>query len=329
MIALYFAWPVACGDTVVVKPSELCPMTMAKLTELAAKSGLPKGVLNLVNGAAEVGHHLVTHPDVAGVTFVGSSPIAKLVYEAATSHGKRAQCQGGAKNHALIMKDASLGDYLPNLVTSCFANASQRCFAVSNILVHEDIYEEFKGQFVKAARRIRLGFGMDPTATMGPVASRQALDRLLAYVEGAIQEGANVVLDGRKPQVEGFPNGYFMGPTILEAEPGMRVFEDEVFGPVRCLKRVRSMHEAIEIINQSSYGHTAVIYTNNGGLAREFTRLTNVGQVGINVGTPAPVAFYPIGGRRSSYYGPLRARGRDAIDFYTDKKVVVSRWPVG
>lgn len=327
MISLYFTWPVACGNTVVVKPSELCPMTMTKLTELAEKSGFPKGVLNVVHGGGQVGHSLVTHPDVAGVTFIGSSPVARKVYEAATAHGKRAQCQGGAKNHALIMKDADLDEFMPNLMTSCFANASQRCFAVSNILVHKERYKEFKKHFVDAARQIKVGYGLDPGVTMGPVVSRESLDRLLAYVDEAVEEGATLVLDGRNPGVDGFPNGYFLGPTILEAEPGMRVFEDEVFGPVRCLKMVESMEEAVEIINQSPYGHTAVVYTGNGGLAREFIRLADVGQVGINVGTPAPIAFYPVGGRKSAFYGPLRGRGRDAIDFYTDKKVVVSRWP--
>ena len=327
MISLYFTWAVACGNTVVIKPSERCPMTMARLAELAEESGFPRGVLNVVNGGGEVGHRLVTHPDVAGVTFIGSSPVAKKVYEAATAHGKRAQCQGGAKNHVLVMKDANLGEYLSNLVTACFANASQRCFAVSNVLIHKDIYDQFKTEFVDAVKAINLGFGLDSDSTMGPVVSREALDKLHEYVSDAVEGGATLVLDGRNPEVAGYPNGYFMGPTILEAEPGMRVFEEEVFGPVRCLKRVESMEEAVQIINNSSFGHTAAIYTASGGQAREFARLTNVGQVGINVGTPAPIAFYPVGGRKTAFYGPLRGRGNDAIDFYTDKKVVVSRWP--
>jgi malonate-semialdehyde dehydrogenase (acetylating)/methylmalonate-semialdehyde dehydrogenase len=327
MISLYFTWPVACGNTVVIKPSELCPMTMVKLAELAEQSGFPPGVINVVQGGGRVGHQLVTDADVAGVTFIGSSPVARKVYEAATSHGKRAQCQGGAKNHALMMEDANLDQFMDNLITSCFANASQRCFAVSNILVHKPLYEEFKTRFVAAARQIKLGYGMDPGVTMGPVVSKQSLEKLLAFIEEAEKGGASILLDGRNPQVDGYPDGYFLGPTILEAEPGMRVFDEEVFGPVRCLKAVEGMDEAVEIINSNSFGHSAVIYTSNGGMAREFTRLTNVGQVGINVGTPAPIAFYPVGGRRTAFYGPLRGRGKDAIDFYTDKKVVVSRWP--
>lgn len=326
MIALYFVWAIACGNTVVVKPSELCPMTMLRITELAEESGFPKGVLNVLNGGGEVGHQLVTHPDVAGVSFVGSSKVAEQVFRAAAAHGKRAQCQGGAKNHALVMKDARLDKVLPNILGSCFGNSGQRCFALSNLLVHEEIYGEFKEMFTKAAQEIRLGFGMDKDVTMGPVVSKASLEALLAYVEGAIEQGARLILDGRNPKVQGYPDGHFMGPTVLEAEPHMTVFREEVFGPVRCLKPVKDMEEAIQILNRQPFGHTAVIYTESGGHAREFIREANVGQVGVNVGTPAPIAFYPVGGRRISFYGSLRGRANDAVDFYTDKKVIVSRW---
>jgi malonate-semialdehyde dehydrogenase (acetylating)/methylmalonate-semialdehyde dehydrogenase len=327
MIPLYFTWPIACGNTVVIKPSELTPLTTAKLVELLNDSGLPNGVLNLINGRGDIGQSLITHPNVVGVTFVGSSAIAEKVYQLATGLGKRAQCQGGAKNHALVMNDIDLMEVLTNLVGSCFGHTSQRCFAISNILVHENIYEVFKQKFVEAAKDIKLGFGLDASVTMGPVVSRAALEKLMSHVENAIREGATLLLDGRNPKVEDYPSGYFMGPTILEAEPEMEVFTHETFGPVRCLKMVKDLQEAVQIINSSPFGHTAVIYTKDGGWAREFTRLTNVGQVGINVGTPAPIAFYPVGGRKISFYGDLRGRANDAVDFYTDKKVVVSRWP--
>ena len=326
MIALYFVWAVACGNTAVVKPSELCPMTMLRITELAEESGFPKGVLNVLNGGGEVGHQLVTHPDVAGVSLVGSSKVAEKVFRAAAAHGKRAQCQGGAKNHALVMNDARLDKVLPNIVRSCFGNTGQRCFALSNLLVHEEIYDQFKEMFTKAAQEIKLGFGLEEGVTMGPVVSKASLEKLLSYVEGAIQQGARLIFDGRNPKVQRYPDGYFLGPTILEAEPDMTVFREEVFGPVRCLKAVKDMEEAIEIINRDPFGHTAVIYTESGGHAREFIREVNVGQVGINVGTPAPIAFYPVGGRKISFYGSLRGRANDAVDFYTDKKVIVSRW---
>ncbi len=326
MIALYFTWPIACGNTVVVKPSELCPMTTLRITELVEESGLPPGVLNVVNGGPLVGERLTVHPDVAGVTFVGSSKVAEAVYRSATSHGKRAQCQGGAKNHVLVMDDAVLDQVMPNVVNSCFGHTSQRCFAVSNILVHEKIYEQFRDRFIAACKDLTLGGGLDPGVDMGPVVSKASLEKLHQAVEQGLKEGASFLLDGRDPKVEKYPNGYFFGPTLLEAGPGAFVFREEVFGPVRCIKKVTGLAEAVEIINQSPFGHTAVIYTENGGYARAFIRAVDTGQVGVNVGTPAPIAFFPVGGRKASFYGSHRGRANDAVDFYTDKKVVVTRW---
>ena len=326
MIALYFTWPIACGNTVVVKPSELCPMTMLRITELAEESGFPKGVLNVVNGGPGVGERLCTHPDIQGVTFVGSSRVAEMVYRTATSHGKRAQCQGGAKNHVLVMDDANLDEAIPNIVNSCFGHTSQRCFAVSNILVSDKIYVPFREQFIAACKELKLGSGHEAGTNMGPVVNKPALDRLYKSVDKALEEGASIILDGRSPQINDYPNGFFFGPTLLEVEPDNFAFKEEIFGPVRCLKKVKTLQEAIEIINSSAYGHTGVIYTQNGGWARHFIRNVNTGQIGVNVGTPAPIAFYPVGGRKVSFYGSHRGRANDAIDFYTDKKVVVTKW---
>jgi malonate-semialdehyde dehydrogenase (acetylating) / methylmalonate-semialdehyde dehydrogenase len=326
MIALYFTWPVACGNTVIIKPSELCPMTMLKMMEIAEECGFPPGVLNVVNGGPEVGARLCSHPDIAGVTFVGSSKIAELVYRTASSHGKRVQCQGGAKNHVFVMSDARLDDAIPNIVNSCFGHSSQRCFAVSNILVHADIYDEFMEGFLASCKALKLGGGLDAGVDMGPVVSKSALERLVSAVDRALQEGARLLLDGRNPSVEKYPDGFFMGPTVLEAAPDMWAFRDEIFGPVRCAARVSGMEEAIKIINASPFGHTAVIYTESGGLARKFIRDCDTGQVGVNVGTPAPIAFYPVGGRKISFFGSHRGRANDAVDFYTDKKVIVERW---
>jgi malonate-semialdehyde dehydrogenase (acetylating)/methylmalonate-semialdehyde dehydrogenase len=283
-------------------------------------------VLNVVNGGPGVGEKMCTHPDVIGVTFVGSSRIAEIVYRTATSHGKRAQCQGGAKNHVVVMDDSPLETIIPTVVNSCFGHTGQRCFAVSNVLVHEKVYDEFRDGFIRACKALKLGGGMDEGVDMGPVVSRDALDRLHQAIEKGLEEGARILLDGRNPGVEEYPNGFFLGPTVLEAEPGTFVFTEEVFGPVRCLKKVSGLAEAIEIVNASPYGHTAVIYTENGGLARRFIREVNTGQVGVNVGTPAPIAFYPVGGRKVSLFGSHRGRANDAVDFYTDKKVVVTRW---
>jgi malonate-semialdehyde dehydrogenase (acetylating)/methylmalonate-semialdehyde dehydrogenase len=326
MIALYFTWPVACGNTVVVKPSELCPMTMLRIAEIAEESGFPPGVMNVVNGGPSVGERLCSHPDVAGVTFVGSSRVAEMVYKYATTLGKRAQCQGGAKNHVVVMPDAVLDEVIPNLVNSCFGHTSQRCFAVSNVLVHEEIYDAFRDRFLEACKALKLGGGMDPEVDMGPVISSAALERLHVAIENGVKHGATLLLDGRHPHVEKYPNGFFLGPTVLEAEPDTFVFTEEIFGPVRCIRKFSSLTEAIEIVNRSPFGHTAVIYTETGGWARHFAREVETGQVGINVGTPAPIAFYPVGGRKISFYGSHRGRANDAIDFYTDKKVVVTRW---
>jgi malonate-semialdehyde dehydrogenase (acetylating)/methylmalonate-semialdehyde dehydrogenase len=326
MIPLYFSWAVACGNSVVVKPSELCPLTTVRMVELAEKCGFPAGVINVVLGGVPAVQQLVAHRDIAGVSFVGSSRAAEAVYTRASQHGKRAQCQGGAKNHLVVTDSARLDKCMPNLVNSAFGQASQRCFAGSNVLAVAGRYEEVRDRFVGAAEAIRLGDVSGDGMAMGPVISRDSLERAYAAIENAIEQGAKVLLDGRKAQVDRRPDGFWLGPTILEAEPGMTIFDDELFGPVRCIKSVQDVDEAVEIVNRSTFGHSAVIYTESGGAAKDFARRVNVGQVGVNVGTPAPIAFYPVGGRKTSFFGTLRGRANDAIDFYTDKKVIVSTW---
>ena len=205
-------------------------------------------------------------------------------------------------------------------------NASQRCFAGSNLLVYDEVWDDVVPRLLDEVRDLRLGHGMDPSTTMGPVISERALRMLEESVETAVGQGADLVLDGRGATVERYPGGFWLGPTMLLAEPGMDVFDRELFGPVRCLRRVQGLEEALEIVNASTYGHTAVVYTEQGGVAREFRQRAQVGQVGINVGTPAPIAFYPVGGRKTSLFGSHRGRANDAVDFYTDKKVVVTTW---
>jgi malonate-semialdehyde dehydrogenase (acetylating)/methylmalonate-semialdehyde dehydrogenase len=326
MIPLYFSWAVACGNAVIVKPSELCPLTTVRIAELAERSGFPPGVVNVVLGDARVVQQLVSHPEVAGVSFVGSSRAAEAVYVSASQHGKRAQCQGGAKNHLVVTESARLEDCLDNLVNSTFGQASQRCFAGSNVLVVGERYEDFRERFVAAAAAITLGDDSDGPVKMGPLISKDSLERAHVEIDHAIEEGARVLLDGRNVKVDRYPGGYWLGPTVVEAEPGMRIFDQELFGPVRCLKSIADIDEAVSIINRSAFGHSAVIYTESGGAAKQFARRVNVGQVGVNVGTPAPIAFYPVGGRKSSFFGTLRGRANDAVDFYTDKKVIVSTW---
>jgi malonate-semialdehyde dehydrogenase (acetylating)/methylmalonate-semialdehyde dehydrogenase len=326
MNPLYCGWALACGNPIILKPNQNCPMTVNAIAELV-KDCFPKGVFNVLNGSgSKVGDGLIRHPGTVGVTFVGSSTVAEQVYKAATSLGKRAQCQGGADNMVLVAKDAILDEVVSNLASSCFGHTSQRCFAVSNILVVDEVYEKVKALFIEESKKYKLGYGMDKGVTMGPVVSKKALDQLLNAVDRGVKEGAKLILDGRNPSVPKYPKGYFLAPTIFEAEPGMHIFDEEIFGPVRCLKRVKDMAEAVSIINANKYGHTAVIYTENGAWAREFTRRVNIGHVGVNVGTPAPIAFYPCGGRKISMWGDIRGRANDAINFYTDKKVVVTRW---
>jgi malonate-semialdehyde dehydrogenase (acetylating)/methylmalonate-semialdehyde dehydrogenase len=317
---------VACGDTVVIKSATQCPMTINRMVELAHECGFPPGVINLVGCGRQEVHQLLVHPDMRGVTFVGSSQVGEIVYKTATGACKRAQVQGGAKNHLVINKDCPIDANLDNIIGSCYGNSSQRCFAGSNLLVHEAVYDEFLPKFLAAAKAQVLGNGLTKGVTMGPVVSRAALDSAVGFIERAEQAGAKILLDGRDPSVPECPRGYFLAPTLIEAEPDMEVWREEVFAPVRCIKKIKNLAEAVEIINASQFGHTAVIYTENGGEARDFVRLCDTGQIGINVGTPAPIAFYPVGGRRTSFYGDLRGRANDAVDFYTDKKVVVSRW---
>lgn len=326
MIPLYFTWAVATGNTVVLKPSEHCPLTTVRMVELAVEAGLPPGVLNMVLGDATTVQRLSDHEAVQGLTFVGSSEVAEIVYRRVTGNSKRCQAQGGAKNHLVITDTAVLDRCMPNVASSLFGCASQRCFAGSNLLVYSSIYDDVVGRLVEAAGALKPGIGTEEGVTMGPVINAASLERFEAAIAVAEAEGSRLILDGRGLEVEGCAGGHWLGPTLIEADPDSAVWQIELFGPVRCIHRVDSLDEAIEIINRSGYGHSAVIYTERGGLARRFRQAVQTGQVGINVGTPAPIAFYPVGGRKSSFFGALRGRGTDAVDFYTDKKVIVTTW---
>lgn len=326
MIPLYFSWAVACGNPVVIKPSEACPLTTIRLVELATQAGIPGGVVNMVLGDASVVRGLCTHPDIAGVSFVGSSEVAAIVYRLASDEGKRCQAQGGAKNHMVVTDTAQLGKVMPNIVSSMFGNSSQRCFAGSNLLVYRRVYDEFLERFTDAVNALVLGPGRDGVSTLGPVISAAARTRFIDAVDAAEAAGATVLIDGRKADVPQYPGGNWLGATLVGADPDSAIWREELFGPVRCISAVDDLDAAIAIINESRYGHTAAIYTELGGVAREFRQRVDTGQIGINVGTPAPIAFYAVGGRKASFYGSLRGRANDAVDFYTDKKVVVSTW---
>jgi malonate-semialdehyde dehydrogenase (acetylating) / methylmalonate-semialdehyde dehydrogenase len=328
MIPLYFTWAVATGNPVILKPSELCPLTTLRLVELAAEAGMPEGVVNVVLGDKRVVERLAEHPDVVGASFVGSSETAERVYKLFTSHGKRCQAQGGSKNHLVVTDSAVIERCLPNIVSSLFGSTSQRCFAGSNLLVYRSIYDRFVERLLEEVGGLRLGYGLDEGVDLGPIISSSARQHLIEAVDGAVADGSKVLVDGRAATVPGYPDGFWLGPTVLTADPGMEVFDRELFGPVRCVREVSGLDESLDIVNASRYGHTAAIYTEEGGVAREFRQRAEVGQIGVNVGTPAPIGFYAVGGRKTSFYGSLRGRANDAVDFYTDKKTVVSTWHV-
>ncbi|MCX7681182.1 MAG: CoA-acylating methylmalonate-semialdehyde dehydrogenase [Anaerolineae bacterium] len=328
MVPFWFMpYAIACGNTYIVKPSEVCPISQNRIFELLDEAEFPPGVINLVNGAKGVVDALLAHPDVAGVSFVGSTPVGKYIYATAAANGKRAQCQAGAKNALVVMPDAALDSTVAAILTSAFGTAGQRCLAGALVLAVGDIYEPLKARLVEAAARIKVGDGLDESVQMGPVVSRRALERVLGYIEKGLQEGAALLLDGRQVQVAGNPNGYFIGPTIFDrVRPEMTIAQDEIFGPVLGIIPVADFDEALAIIEAIPYGNAASLFTSSGKWAREFKYRVRCGNIGINIGIAAPIATFPFAGMKQSFFGDLHGQGRDAIQFFTDRKVVITRW---
>lgn len=329
MVPFWFApYALATGNTYVIKPSPQTPISQARMMDLIAEAGFPAGVINLVHGGAETAEALIADPRVQGVSFVGTTLVAQRIYELAGQHGKRVQAQGGAKNHLVILPDANLDAAIPNLMGSTFGCAGQRCLAGSVVVAQNDVYSEFTDRLTAAAQTLRLGDGLDPDVGMGPVISQDSRDRILATLDDAASAGARMVADGRGATAEGLPNGYWVGPTVVdEVTPDMRISQEEVFGPVASLLRVGTLQEAMDMIEASPFGNAASIYTNSGAAAREFVSGVNIGNVGVNVGVAAPIAFFPFAGRKASFFGDLHGQAGDAVRFFTDPKVVVSRWP--
>ena len=331
MISFWF-WPyaVATGNTFILKPSEQDPMIQQRVFELIGEAGFPAGVINLVNGGKDAVNGLLNHPGIKGISFVGSSKTAEYVYAQAAATGKRVQASGGAKNAIVIMPDANIDMYLGTIMNSCFGAAGQRCLANSLILPVGDAHAAIRSQLASAAGKLRLGNGLQSGVDMGPVVSSAARDRIVAAITQGIEEGAEPVLDGRAVSVPEYPKGYFVGPTLLDnVLPDMRVYREEIFGPVIGLSPVSSLDEAIERINHSVYGNAASIFTSSGFAAREFRYRVETGNVGINVGVAAPMAYFPFSGARGSFFGNLHPQGRDAVRFFTESKVVITRWTPG
>jgi len=323
----FLPYAVACGDTYIVKPSKRCPITQNRFFELLDEADFPPGVVNLINGSRDSANLLLSHPDVVGISFVGSTEGGRHIYSTAAAHDKRAQVQGGAKNCLVVMPDAVMDRTVPNILTSAFGTAGQRCLAGSLVVAVGDAYELLKAQLVEAASRIKVGDGMDESVQMGPVISRESLDSILGYIEGGLKEGAELILDGRDVKVEGYPNGYFLAPTIFDkVQPDMAIAREEIFGPVLGIIQVDDFDQAIEIVNASNYGNAGSIFTSSGKWAREFKYQAHCGNVGVNIGIAAPIATFPFAGMKDSFLGDLHGQGRDAIQFFTDRKVVISRW---
>ncbi len=331
MIAFWF-WPyaVACGNTFIVKPSEQDPIVQQRVFELIEQAGFPAGVINLVNGAKETVNTLLDHPRIRGISFVGATRTAEYVYARASASGKRVQASGGAKNPIVIMPDADMDTYLPTIMNSCFGSAGQRCLANSLILPVASAHDMARQRISEAASKLRLGNGLEPDVQLGPVVSAQARERIVATIGQGVQEGAKAVLDGRNVQVPEYPKGYFVGPTILDqVNPQMRVYKEEIFGPVIGMTPVANLDEAIELINAGEYGNAASIFTRSGYAAREFRYRVETGNIGINVGVAAPMAYFPFSGAKRSFFGILHPQSRDAVRFYTESKVVITRWTPG
>ena len=328
MVSLWFApYALACGNTYIVKPSEQVPLSQRALFELIDEVDFPEGVINLVNGAKEVVDTLLESRDVTGVSFVGSTGVGKYIYQKAAENGKRAQCQAGAKNFLVVMPDADLDRTVPSLLTSFFGCAGERCLSGAVLVAVGDIYEALKENFVDAASRLKVGYGLDETVQMGPVVSKRHMERVLGHIEKGLEEGAKPLLDGRGIKVDEYPNGYFIGPTIFdEVTPQMAIANEEIFGPVASIVKAKDLDEAIDIIHANPYGNASSIYTSSGKWAREFKYRVRCGNIGINIGIVAPMAFFPFGGTKDSFFGDLHGQGRDAINFFTEKKIVISRW---
>jgi malonate-semialdehyde dehydrogenase (acetylating) / methylmalonate-semialdehyde dehydrogenase len=327
MIPFWFLpYAIACGNTFVLKPSEKVPLTSQRAFELIEKLGLPPGVVNLVHGGKPVVDALLEHPHVQAISFVGSTPVAKYIYAKAAAQGKRAQCQGGAKNHVLILPDADL-DAATRIVTeSAFGCAGQRCLAISTAVVVGAAQREFKKGMLDAAGSIRVGNGLDPGIQMGPVITRESKARIETLIAQGAKEGAEVLLDGRHGGAHSAGN--FLNPTLLDnLPPSSALSSTEIFGPVLSLVHAETLDGGIEIISRNSYGNMASIFTSSGAAARKFRYEVPAGNIGVNIGVAAPMAYFPFSGWRDSFFGTVHGQGRDAIEFYTQKKVVVERWP--
>ncbi len=319
---------IACGNTFVLKPSERDPSVTNLTAELLAKAGLPEGVFNVVHGDKVAVDRLLEHPAIGAVSFVGSTPIAKYIYETGTKNGKRVQALGGAKNHMIVLPDADMDLAADAAVGAGYGSAGERCMAISVLVTVGNAADKLLPKMMERIAALKVGDGLDPASQMGPLITRQHRDKVASYVERASSEGAEVLVDGRKLKVSGRDNGFFLGPSLLDkVKPGMACYDDEIFGPVLGVTRTDTFDQALALIHANPYANGTAIFTNDGGAARKFQHEIQVGMVGINVPIPVPMAYYSFGGWKQSLFGDLHIYGPDGIRFYTRNKVVIGRWP--
>ncbi|MEJ0092926.1 MAG: CoA-acylating methylmalonate-semialdehyde dehydrogenase [Methylocella sp.] len=326
-----FAPAIASGNAFILKPSERDPSVPVRLAELAIEAGLPKGVLNVVHGGKPLVDAILEHPDIKAVSFVGSSDIAQYVYGKGAAAGKRVQCMGGAKNHGVIMPDADLDQTIADVLGAAYGSAGERCMALPVVVaVGEKTANALRAKLIPAIEALRVGVSTDSEAHYGPVVSAQHKARIENYIQMGVDEGAELVLDGRNFKLQGYENGYFLGPTLFDrVTPEMQSYRDEIFGPVLQIMRVESLEQAIRLPSQHAYGNGVAIFTRNGQAAREFAHKVDVGMVGINVPIPVPVAYHSFGGWKRSGFGDVNQYGLEGVRFYTKAKIVTQRWPQG
>ncbi len=318
---------ITAGNCMVLKAASMVPQTGMRLLELLYEAGLPKGVVNLITCSRDEVTDLITHPDIRGVSFVGSTSVGLKIYATAAAHGKRVQCLTEAKNHALVLEDAALEWTARRIINSAYGCAGQRCMALPVVVVQESVADEFVRIMKKLAGELIIGPAYDPATQLGPVISAAQRQSVEEWITRGIKEGATLVLDGRNCKPKGYENGFYVGPTILDhVTEGMSVGTEEIFGPVLCVKRCKSFEDGLAVMNANPFANGSSIFTNSGHYAREFTRRTDGGMVGVNVGIPVPLAFFPFSGNKQSFFGDLHCLGRDGLRFYTKTKTVTTKW---
>lgn len=318
---------IACGNTIVIKAATFTPQTCMRIAELYKEAGLPDGVINVVTCSRHEAEKLLTHPDIKGISFVGSTSVGMHIYSTAAATGKRVQALCEAKNHALVLNDAPIKRVAAGIINSSFGCAGERCMALPVVVVQEGIADALVKGIVDQAKNIKVGPAYDKNTKLGPLVNEAHRQSVIQWIEKGVEEGAELVLDGRNIKVEGYEKGFYLGPTILDrVTPDMSVGEREIFGPVLCIKRVKTFEEGLNLMNKNPYANGSVIFTQNGHYAREFARYTDGGMIGVNVGIPVPIGMFPFNGKKLSFIGDLHCLGKDGFRFYTENKVVTSRW---